>query len=108
MTYLTKTYDSESTLQTATCKALRDVGALCYKFASPSKRGVPDVLVLGENMTCMFIEFKNPNGKGRLSRLQQLEIAKLEDNGHITFIVDSTESANEAISFFKLTLQGHN
>lgn len=95
--YLKGNYKSESALEKATLIALTKHGALCYKFASPSKRGVPDDIILLPNGVAVFIEFKHPNGRGVLSKLQKHQIDKIDQQNFTVFIVDSITEANRVI-----------
>lgn len=57
---------------------------LFYKFASPARRGVPDVMIVHQKQgvahsRVRFVELKSPSGKGRLSALQMYEIGRLRD-----------------------------
>lgn len=90
---------SESTLQSFIVKLCGKYGVLCYKFSSPSRRGVPDLLLLCEGRV-LFIEVKNPNGKGRLSPLQEIEIDRLSRNGFAVEVIDSKEYATETVRAF--------
>jgi hypothetical protein len=38
-------------------------GVLCYKFASPGNRGVPDRILIGPNGNVCFLELKRPGQK---------------------------------------------
>ena len=71
-----KDFSNERELQAYACKALRDVGCLVYKFSSPAKRGVPDLIIVPPNGKVIFVEMKHPNGRGKLSKLQVIEILK--------------------------------
>jgi Holliday junction resolvase len=98
MEYVKGALYREADLERKTVNALRKQGLMVYKFSSPNKRGVPDDIVLCAGGKTFFIEFKHPNGKGKLSKLQEIEINKLEKQGYSVYIVDSLESANEVVS----------
>ena len=55
--------------------------------------GVPDVLVLGLDLPLLAIEFKRPDGKGRVSDDQKVVHVQLEDVGAIVRIATSADQA---------------
>jgi len=70
-------------------------GVIFYKFSSPARRGVPDVILVhrlkySESMPdrVCFVELKSPSGKGRLSDLQLLEIERLRWAGAKVHVLD--------------------
>lgn len=89
---------TEATFQAFVCKKCISHGILVYKFESPSRRGVPDLILVFPGGEVVFIELKNPSGKGRLSKLQQVEIAKLRDQGATVYVCDSKEEIEEIIA----------
>lgn len=60
------------------------------------KSGIPDA-VLYYNEKTYFIEFKNPNGKGKLSKNQILTHAELRKQGFEVFVVNSFENFKQII-----------
>ena len=48
-----------------------------------------------------FVELKSPSGKGRLSALQLLEIAKLRDAGASVHVIESKEQVDAIIEGLK-------
>ena len=85
---------TEKTLQAKCIKNAKRAGWLAYKFASPARRGVPDVMFI-TNGAVVFVEFKHPNGKGRLSELQKVEIDRMIAHGASVYVIDSEERFNE-------------
>lgn len=77
---------------------------IVYKFASPSKRGVPDLLIVSAGR-CLFIEVKNPNGNGKVSALQEKELKRLNGVGVPACVVDDLARAEEIISVWVSTLE---
>lgn len=71
---------SEKLLQNYFCKKVREAGGVAYKINGSAHRGVPDILAIYAGTT-IFVEFKNPNGKGRLSKLQLITISDMRANG---------------------------
>lgn len=64
----------------------REVGFLCWKFASPGRAGVPDRVVVAPTGT-VFVETKRPGGK--LRRLQEQTIEKMRRAGAEVHVVDT-------------------
>ena len=96
-----KNIDTEKKLQNYLKSECKRRKIKYYKFASPSKRGVPDVILVHSmeqynNMPdrVCFVELKSPSGKGKLSELQLSEIAELRDIGASVYVLDSVEKVN--------------
>ncbi len=58
---------------------VRRLGGRAYKFVSPGNDGVPDRIVVLPDTAPMFVELKTESG--RLSRLQKVQITRLENLG---------------------------
>ena len=82
---------TEGELQRWFVKELKEDGYLVYKFSSPAKKGVPDLVVISDYGAVSFIEMKHPNGKGVLSKLQAIEIKKLLANECSVYIIQSVD-----------------
>lgn len=82
---------NESGLQHKITKYLRQRGALVYKFSSPGRRGVPDLLVLRDG-AALFIEVKHPNGRGVTSDLQEHQRDQLRKQGFDVHVVDNFDA----------------
>ena len=74
-------------------KAKRN-GWLSFKFVSPAHRGVPDRILINPQGHVVFVELKNPNGKGALSPLQAVTIQKLLAQGADVRVVQSEDEVN--------------
>ena len=85
---------TEKTLQAACLRDAKVKGWLTYKFASPSKRGVPDVIMIRGGRV-VFVEFKHPNGTGKLSPLQEIEINKLRGQDMEVYVINNRGTFNE-------------
>mgnify|MGYP003660832594 CR=1 FL=1 len=73
---------------------------LFYKFASPSRRGVPDVLIICPERTVdktVFVELKSPTGRGKLHPLQQFELNKLHDAGVPAYVLYTKDEVDHLI-----------
>lgn len=90
---------TESGLQAHIVRLCKARGALCYKFESPARRGVPDLLLIYEGRV-IFIEVKSPAKTGTLSPLQRHEIKQLRDHGAQVYVIDSYDAATELVSSF--------
>lgn len=60
-------------------------GGKAYKFTSPGNDGVPDRIVIYPYCTPIFVELKTD--VGRLSKLQKVQIKKLEELGQPVEVV---------------------
>jgi hypothetical protein len=78
----------------AQCKS-HDI--LCRKLRAEGRRGWPDMILIFEGHI-VFIELKNPNGKGELSALQELEIKEIKDHGAAAVVVDSFVGVDHVIA----------
>ena len=68
----------ESTIENYLVRRCKELGVLCYKFVSPSHRGVPDRLLIFPKGLVAFIELKAP-GK-RPTALQRAVGEQMEGN----------------------------
>ena len=63
---------------------------LFYKFASPARRGVPDVMIVNPSKSIdkiIFVELKSPTGRGVLHPLQDFELKKLREAGVPAYVL---------------------
>ena len=88
-------YKSESDFESDFCKILSDNGWLALKLTGP--RGWPDRTVISPRGEQYYVEFKNPNNRGVLSKAQVWWGSKLEDMRHRYFVVDSIEEAENIL-----------
>lgn len=70
-------------------------GWLCLKFVSPSRRGVPDRLVIRSGGEVDFVELKRPSG--RLSGPQKAMLKRLKEFKVGAHVVWSKEEAQALI-----------
>lgn len=61
-----------------------------FKIARSDRRGVPDRW-FGKGGRCVFVEFKRPDGEGRLSEPQKRRIRELQRNGFEAYVNVSKE-----------------
>ena len=79
----------EREIERALVEAVAAAGGIAYKFTSPARRGVPDRLIVLPGGRVRFVEVKAPGG--RLSKLQEIEIARLRRLGMRVDIVSSID-----------------
>ena len=72
----------------------RSRGWAAYKFVSPNNRGVSDCIMFKDSQT-VFIEFKQKGKKP--TKLQEKFLAKMDDQGFITAVIDSIEGGKEFV-----------
>jgi Holliday junction resolvase len=72
---------------------IRALGGRAYKWVSPSQRGVPDRLCVLPGGRVLAVEVKRPGGK--VTRLQERELAQLNALGMQAAVVDSIESVEK-------------
>jgi hypothetical protein len=78
-----------------TCKVY---DTLCYKFESPGRAGVPDLICIPPHgRPVYFVEVKNPNGKGRVSLLQAKCHQRIQQQGTAVYVIDSQADAEKII-----------
>ena len=87
---------TESGLERWARKQAARHGVLMYKFRSPTRRGVPDA-TLFFNGAAALVEFKSPKGTGKLSKLQEKEIAKLREHYLRVYVVNSPDQFNDVL-----------
>jgi hypothetical protein len=81
-------HKNERELQKACLKHARALGMFARKVETPNYRGFPDCIFIHEGRV-FFVEFKHPNGSGRLSSLQAADIATLERHDQQVFIINN-------------------
>lgn len=69
----------ESELEKILVNEVKTLGGRAYKWVSPGNAGVPDRIVILPNQRPIFVELKTDTG--RLSNLQGIQIARLENLG---------------------------
>jgi len=84
----------EHLIETRLTRRVSEAGGLAWKWTSPSKRGVPDrIVVLNGNV--VFVECKSSTGK--LSNIQKHVIAKMRDAGADVEVINSYEQIDELV-----------
>lgn len=84
----------ESDIETEACKWATSQGWMAMKFTSPSRRSVPDRILIRAGRV-VFIEFKGPTGV--LTSGQTREIARLKDKGAEVYVCRSVDEVREVL-----------
>lgn len=84
---------TEKALQNYTKRQAETMGIYWRKVEFTRRRGCPDVLMC-KNGRVVWVEFKNPDGSGRLSALQEREIRLLRQAGMEVHVIDNYEAAD--------------
>ncbi len=79
----------ESFVEKALVREVEKLGGIAYKFASPMRRGVPDRIVVMPGGRVIFVEVKAPGGE--ISKLQEVELARLRKLGASVAVLWSVE-----------------
>jgi len=91
---------AETTIEQHFCNEIKRLGGFTRKFRSPGQRGVPDRVVFLHQ--AFFAELKTPMGK--LSKLQQLEIARMREHGAFVVVLASMTEVDEFIAGYEKIL----
>lgn len=92
---------SEATLERKLVAWCKNNGVLTYKFSSPSKRGVPDRILIYNNIT-LFLELKREGKKP--TELQYKRLREINEHGGVNAIAKWAAGLDEAIRVAELTL----
>ena len=84
-----KTYD-EKYIEKKLVEKVKALGGRAYKFISPGNAGVMDRLIVLPNNKIGFAETKRTKG-GRISKLQERQIAFLQSLGCIVGVVSTIQ-----------------
>ncbi len=85
----------EKDIERKVCDYAKSLKMLCYKFTSPSRRSVPDRMLITEMGEVWFIEFKR---RGCVpTPAQQVEINKIRKTGIAVFVVDNVEQGKRIV-----------
>lgn len=86
---------SEKSIEAHLVKKTKERGGRAYKFTSPSRRGVPDRVVVLPGGKIAFVEVKRPGEKP--TPLQRKEIKFLRDLGQQVFVLDCKEDTRQVL-----------
>ena len=82
----------ESKLQAKCVKLAKANNIIIRKIHCEGRKGWPDlVLIFPMTAVTVWVEMKNPNGKGRVSVLQNSEIRRIKGQGGHVYVCESYE-----------------
>ena len=81
----------EQKLQQACKKHAESLGCLVRKIKYDGRRDCPDLLIVLPSGNVLFVELKNPNKNGKLSKGQEREIELLRSYDLRVYVVDDFE-----------------
>lgn len=84
----------ENDIEKYLIRQVKRIGALCYKFASPGTRGVPDRIILYQG-NVFFVELKRPGGKPRKDQLKIIE--KFNEQLIPVLVIDSKQQVDDLL-----------
>jgi len=82
----------EKTIEQALCKRVKELGGSCDKYSSPSRRAVPDRIVMLPNKTLIFVECKAPGKVPTIAQKNDHE--RRRAMGFDVRVIDSLEQIN--------------
>lgn len=88
----------EKLLEAKMVKIAKNLDILCYKFISPSNRGVPDRIFICR-CSIFFIEFKSD--KGKLTAQQEHTIDKFRKKRAVVYVVNNLQDGIEILEKHK-------
>ncbi len=88
---------SERSLQNYLIKQAKAYGVYARKLVAVGNTGFPDVMI-SFNGHAVFVELKNPNGKGELSKKQISEINKMKAVGLNVLVLASHAEVDDVIA----------
>ena len=77
-------------------REVKKIGGISFKFISPGNAGVPDRIVILPNGRVIFAELKTD--KGKLTKLQEVQIKKISDLGADVRVLRGIEGVKEFIN----------
>lgn len=84
----------ESDVEKKICKLARDNGWITYKFSACNEKGVPDRIFIKEGRI-IWTEIKRADGI--VSRMQEYQLARMNNMGCEVFVWRSVEEAKEVL-----------
>lgn len=89
---------TEKNLQDYLFRQAKMRSIFCRKMQATGRRGFPDVMLINDRV--VFIELKSPSGAGKLSEIQEREIARLKHAGADVRVIDTIEGVDDVIAQF--------
>ena len=75
---------------------VKKLGGMCLKFVSPGSLGVPDRIIITASGKIIFAELKTDTG--RLSKLQQQMISKMQKRKADVRVLQGLQAVKELLS----------
>ena len=82
-------------------REVKKIGGISFKFISPGNAGVPDRIVILPIGKVIFVELKTD--KGKLTKLQEVQIKKISDLGADARVLRGIEGVKEFINEIQST-----
>ena len=82
-------------------REVKKIGGVSFKFISPGNAGVPDRIVILPTGKIVFAELKTD--KGKLTKLQEVQIKKISDLGADARVLRGIEGVKEFINEIQST-----
>ncbi|MFV0382341.1 MAG: VRR-NUC domain-containing protein [Breznakia sp.] len=89
--------DPEAKVERYLKDTIHNLGGLCWKFTSPGTKGVPDRIVVLNDILC-FVELKRPKG-GRIAPMQEWRVKQLIRNGQKAYVIKNVDMVDELVSY---------
>ena len=77
-------------------REVKKLGGISFKFISPGNAGVPDRIVILPSGKVIFVELKTD--KGKLTKLQEVQIKKISDLGADARVLRGIEGVKKFIN----------
>lgn len=90
----------ERDIESALKRRVEHYGGKCIKFVAVSESGIPDRIAILPGGRVIFVELKRPYG-GRLSPIQQFQIAKLQSLGCEAVVVRNYKDIDMLLEEYK-------
>ena len=82
-------------------REVKKIGGISFKLISPGNAGVPDRIVIPPTGKVVFVELKTD--KGKLTKLQEVQIKKISDLGADARVLRGIEGVKEFINEIQST-----
>ncbi len=83
----------EKEIERVLVAGVKELGGRAYKWVSPGNDGVPDRIVILPDRAPVFVELKSETGQ--LTRLQQIQIERLQKLGQDVRILKGRQAVQE-------------
>lgn len=83
---------SEKSIERYLCDLVKKLDGVCLKYSNPNMVGYPDRVAVMPAGKCLWFELKSKGKK--VSKVQAIRIAQLEEIGHAVYVCDGKEIIN--------------